>query len=250
MAWRVRNDVAPLGIATDAIKSVAVADAMATLGGIDLSGAGQICYLNSELDSSFVQNEESKDEGAAEAAKWVVLLRERGHDASVLVRELVRELRQQGLSIAGFVQVPRRRKGEVIGYEVSRLAGASRKVLARRVRSSGKNKNKNTRISFRFESPAFTDALGWLQADSPSAQIVVIDGSGALEGRGAGHYQSLVWALRLKTPKVIIATIRRDQYATISQRLGLGPRRLSVLEVAEGETQRAALAQTIVEASR
>lgn len=226
------------------LQSVAFAEALAGVEGIELSNPGHIQHLLGEVEPST----EPVEGRRPSRARWVLVLRSRGANASDTFVELAEELEARGLPVAGFVQRPRRRKGEVVAYEARRLGSADRVVVARRQRTPAAG-TKLTAQSFRFEPEGFARAAKWLQQDGRRSSVLFSDGVGKLESRGGGHQNTLVWALRQRAPKVVVVACRREQSAVLSSRLGLEGRQLAVIDAAAGATERAQLVERILASS-
>jgi len=73
----------------------------------------------------------------------------------------------------------------------------------------------------------------------------VIDGVGRLEANGGGHLGALSWAQRQRTPRVVVAAVRRDQSAVIARRLGLGVEQLTVVDDGDGESAQQRLVEAV-----
>ena len=61
------------------------------------------------------------------------------------------------------------------------------------------------------------------------------DGLSTLEAHGAGHFEALAWACRQRERKVFVLCVRRDQFPSILQRLGVDESEVARLPLASCE---------------
>jgi excisionase family DNA binding protein len=222
----------------EVLQSASFREALQQAGGYDLAGTGAIRYL----PAAGLPDGEGRPPPAPEAApasddavRLAVLLRPGGADAGGVLGHLAADLTRLGLRVAGFVRVPRRGRGGVQGYDLKRLGRPGRVPLARREAASGGS----SYARFAFRAGAFRTAAGWLKSDGAHADVLVIDGAGALEAGGGGHLATLVWACRRVGRTAVVLCVREDHLPTILQRLGRTMAGVLRLSLADGQDDRA-----------
>jgi nucleoside-triphosphatase THEP1 len=158
-------------------------------------------------------------------------------------------LHDEGVRVAGFVQVPRRTSSRVSGYDLQRLGSKTRLPLARR-RAPGGAGPVLAYSSFQFQVESFARARAWLVRDARRAEVLVLDGISTREADGGGHFEALAWASRLSTPLLVVACVRRDRIAAVVDKLGLAGRVVDLLDTNEAVAGPAAIERAIVAAVR
>jgi putative molybdopterin biosynthesis protein len=228
----------------EVLQSIAFRSAIERAGGYDASDAGMIRYLRAEPSASTLalpplerQNtRNSTVEPTAPAVvtdqgqtRWAIVVRDRGQDVSSQLLHAVTRLRKEGIRVGGFIQVPKRIRSRVAGYDLKRVIGNKRLSLARREASIGAGPVLAYR-SFQFREDSFAKAREWLERDAVDADVLVLDGVSTRESQGGGHFEALAWASRLPAPVFVLACVRRDRIAAIVDKLGLAGRLVAVLE--------------------
>lgn len=218
----------------EVMQSQAFRDAVRALPGHDPGRAGEIGYLPRSSDESLAHTRPAESpsgrtrsrptgRGKRVGLRCAFITRGHGQDASELMLRVVRALQKRGLVLCGCVQVPRRSRGRLSGYDLVRVGHAGSLPLARRETSQ-----KSGFAPFVFRDETFQAARGWINEDAGDARIAVIDSLGALESKGAGHFEAIAAALRASAPGFVIASARRDLLPALLDRLGI-PRAAALL---------------------
>ena len=121
--------------------------------------------------------------------RWAIVVRDRGQDVSSQLLHAVAGLRKEGIRVGGFVQVPKRIRSRVAGYDLKRVIGNKRLCLAHREAPIGTGPVLAYR-SFQFREDSFVKAREWLERDAVDADVLK-----RLRGRRASLRQS--WCLRV-----------------------------------------------------
>jgi nucleoside-triphosphatase THEP1/energy-coupling factor transporter transmembrane protein EcfT len=112
-------------------------------------------------------------------------------------------LRERGVPVAGFVQIPVWREGGKGGYLVRDVASGEERTLAVKV---GQDRGEHG-TPFRFESAGFAFAGAALARTRPGC-VLVLDELGPIELRGGGHMPAVRRALRRPGLAAVLATVR------------------------------------------
>lgn len=221
----------------EAMQSQTFRDAVRSLPGHDPERAGEISYLPRRSGAEEVttrtpdspsgrRREPRKPRGTRPGVRCAFVARGHGQDASELMLRIVRSLQKRGLAVCGCVQVPRRARGRLSGYDLVRVGQSGSAPLARR--EAGQ---KGEFAPFRFEHATFEAARSWIHDDARDARIAVIDSLGVLESKGEGHFEAVAEALRSGVPGFVLASARRDLLPAILDRLGIPRAAAQILDM-------------------
>ena len=249
----------------EVLQSVAFRSAAERAGGYDASDAGMIRYLRAEptapkpelpppperASTRISTVEPSSPAVVADQGqtRWAIVVRDRGQDVSSQLLHAVTRLRKEGVRVGGFIQVPKRIRSRVAGYDLKRLIGNKRLSLARRDAPLGAGPVLAYR-SFQFREDSFAKAREWLERDAVDADVLVLDGVSTRESQGAGHFEALVWASRHPAPVLVLACVRRDRVAAIVDKLGLAGRLIALMEAPTDGASEEAFGVSLVAAAR
>ena len=235
----------------EVLQSHAFRHAIERLGGYDASDAGVIRYLRpTPIPHPRPATGEGPGMGAGTGrTRWVIVARDRGRDASDSILRAAARLREDGLRVGGFVQVPKRTRTRVIGYDLQRVGDNKRIPLARRGSTVGAGPVLAYR-SFQFREDAFVKARDWLANEAGLADVLVLDGVSTRESQGGGHFEALAWATRLPSNALVVACMRRDRIAATVDKLGLTGRLVALLEAPVDADEEEAFGASIVAAAR
>jgi nucleoside-triphosphatase THEP1 len=242
----------------EVLQSLAFRTALERAGGYDASDAGVIRYLRSEPLPSRVPLPASPaaipagigvKESDSGLSRWVIVARDRGHHANAQLLRAAARLRREGFRVGGFVQVPKRTRASVVGYDLQRVIGKTRVPLARRKAPVAASPVLSYK-AFQFQEDTFVKAREWLARDVVHADVLVLDGVSTRESLGGGHFEALAWASRLPASVLVVACVRSDRVARIVTNLGLADRHVTVLDAATDRVSEEALEASIVAAAR
>ncbi len=144
----------------------------------------------------------------------VVVTGPRGSGKTSLVADLVRQLRESGDPVVGFVQPAMVRAGQRAGFQIVDLTSGRQAPLAT-PRADGRGEH-GTGFVFHAEGLALARAA----LDSPpQGAVLVADELGPVELRGGGHMATVRRALCLPGPRVAILVVRRSLVPALLSRL-------------------------------
>lgn len=172
----------------------------------------------------------------------VVITGGRGSGKTSLVANLVRQLRERGDPVVGFVQPATLRAGRRAGFQIIDLASGRQAPLAT-PRADGRGEHGT---GFVFHAEGLTLARAALDSP-PQGAVLVADELGPVELRGGGHMATVRRALCLPGPRVAILVVRRSLVPALLARL----RALEavVLDVEKTPHPMEALLETLAKAS-
>jgi nucleoside-triphosphatase THEP1 len=152
-------------------------------------------------------------------ARWALISSESGEGNAAAAAEVVERLAERGIRAAGFLQ---RRSVDERGakrFELERLPGKERAILA--VHGIPPRGPAEERFcSMTFHRDGFDTARRWIEEDASDAALVVLSGISKLEVYGRGHSEALSAALR-RDDKVILLCARASQLFHVVERFGL-----------------------------
>ena len=159
--------------------------------------------------------------GARNGTRWVLL----GREGAASAARVVDRLRERGLRVGGFLQVPCGPSGRLLGYDLVRLGKPDRVPLADCLSGPAPTTGQpHCRLGFRPAS--LVTAFRWLQDDVSDADVLVVDGVGKLEGAGQGHFPALQWVRDLARPMVVVLSARQDVLPAVRRKLSLSSKTL------------------------
>jgi nucleoside-triphosphatase THEP1 len=142
-------------------------------------------------------------------SSWSVIIAPVGRDKSEPTRRVIVELTLRGLAVGGFLQVWLGDDARVRGWDVERVDGSERTLLARESADP-------TLCSWAFEPSAFARAAAW--AREP-ADVVIIGGVGKMEAAREGHWPLLASLIADPAAPHVIACVRDSCLANIALEL-------------------------------
>jgi|GEM_PF-666138 len=165
-------------------------------------------------------------ERSRRTVRWTVLTRDRAEQ----MLDLVQVLRDRGLRVGGFVQVPSGpSSSKPLGYDLYRLSQPERIPLAERIRHDQRRPTGERHCELTFHTSTLARACEWLREDVAVSDLLIVDGVGRLEERGQGLFPALAWARMRARPKMIVLSSRSDHVPHITQRLALSDRLVTEL---------------------
>lgn len=165
-------------------------------------------------------------ERSRRTVRWTVLTRERAEQ----MLDLVQVLRDRGLRVGGFVQVPSGpASSKPLGYDLYRLSQPERIPLAERIVHDQRRPTGERYCELTFHTSTLARACEWLREDVAVSDLLIVDGVGRLEERGQGLFPALAWARMQARPKMIVLSSRPDHVPHITQRLALSDRLVTEL---------------------
>jgi len=165
-------------------------------------------------------------ERSRRTVRWTVLTRDRAEQ----MLDLVQVLRDRGLRVGGFVQVPSGpSSSKPLGYDLYRLSQPERIPLAERILHDQRRPTGERYCELTFHTSTLARACEWLREDVTVSDLLIVDGVGRLEERGQGLFPALAWARMQARPKMIVLSSRPDHVPHITQRLALSDRLVTEL---------------------
>lgn len=179
---------------------------------------------------------------------WALISGEKGQGKAEFVLEVARRLGERGLKVAGFVQQGLEdAQTEQKRYELHRLATGERAVLA--VEGiAAKGPTQELFCTYAFKNEIFEVARGWVEADAPGADVVIVSEVSKLEIAGKGHAAALRHALGLEGPRVVVVSARASQLFYVVENFGLGADPVAAVELPADGAQREGLVSEIAAA--
>lgn len=162
-------------------------------------------------------------------ARWALLTGPKGSGKSTQALEVIRQLRESGLRVEGFVQAGTIDELERKGFDLLRLRNEERLHLARP--GSEEKSGEEAFCSFLFQQSAFEVACNWVLEDGPGADVIVVDEVSKLEAAGKGHHDAIVWGLGRDDVRVMMLCVRADQLFYVMERFGLEEEPFAMIEV-------------------
>jgi len=170
-------------------------------------------------------------------ARWALLTGPKGSGKSTQALEVVRQLRDAGLRVEGFVQAGTIDELERKGFDLLRLRDEQRLHLARP--GSEEKSGEEAFCSFVFRQSAFDVARSWVLEDGPGADVIVVDEVSKLEAAGKGHHDVISWGLGRDDVRVMMLCVRADQLFYVMEKFRLEEEPFAMIEVpAEGPALR------------
>jgi nucleoside-triphosphatase THEP1 len=133
------------------------------------------------------------------------------------VRSVAAALAARGLRVGGFTQRTVRPETGPASIEMTRLGGGPTLPLARSGAAGAAADPAS--CSFAFDAGAIDQARRWVEEDARVADVVVLDGIGALELGGGGHRSAVEKALAAGV--LALLAVRDDQLVYALEALGL-----------------------------
>jgi len=113
---------------------------------------------------------------------WSAIVGGRKTDKPKAALAVARRLEERGLRVGGFIQREvLDEKGEVAGWDVERVDGSARKLLAR-------TSDTPELCDYTFDAAGFAQAAAWA---SEPCDVVVVGSVGKLEAEKQGHFSVL-----------------------------------------------------------
>ncbi len=165
---------------------------------------------------------------ARHGTRWVLL----GREGAASAARVVDRLRERGLRVGGFLQVPCGPADRILGYDLVRLGKPDRVPLADCLSGPAPTTgHPHCRLGFRPSSLVL--AFRWLKDDACDADVLVVDGVGKLEGMGLGHFPALQWVRDLSRPMVVVLSARQDVLPAVRRKLSLSSKTLETATCAD-----------------
>lgn len=165
--------------------------------------------------------------------RWALISGPKGTGKSRTTARLATALSARGIAVAGFVQEAMEVDGERQGYRLRRLGKGDERVVARR-NSTPRGPREESFCSFVFDNDAFDMARGWLEADAPDAQVLLLDEVSKLEVAGKGHHDAVTAALA--TGKLVVLSVQAAQLFGVLERFALEAP-VASFEIADGDDE-------------
>jgi putative molybdopterin biosynthesis protein len=160
--------------------------------------------------------------------RWTILTRQRADQ----MLGLVRTLRDRGLRVGGFVQVPSGPASDKpLGYDLYRLAHPERAPLAERIRHDQRRPSGDIFCELSFHSATLARVCEWLKEDVADSDLLIVDGVGRLEDRGQGLFPALAWIRAQDRPKLMILSSRQHHVPHVAERLSLSDKQVGELSL-------------------
>jgi nucleoside-triphosphatase THEP1 len=158
-------------------------------------------------------------------------------------------LRDKGVRVGGFLQLPREDELGRKWYDLLRLSRGQKMVLAGPASGPAVEEvGKTSLCSFVFHDETFAAAQAWVQEDSATADVLMIDEVSKLEVGGKGHHDAVVTALGAAGASVVVLCIRADQLFYVVDRFGLQDDAVGVLELPADDCSTGQFASQLAEA--
>jgi putative molybdopterin biosynthesis protein len=187
-----------------------------TLGFADSRRCGEMRYVPAHRAGASTARPDARI-----GTRWVLLEREGAASAA----RVVDRLRERGLRVGGFLQVPCGPSDRLLGYDLVRLGKPDRVPLADCLSGPAPATGQpHCRLGFRPAS--LVTAFRWLQDDVSDADVLVVDGVGKLERMGQGHFPALQWVRDLARPMVVVLSARQDVLPAVRRKLSLSSKML------------------------
>lgn len=130
---------------------------------------------------------------------WSAIIGGRNTDKPGAALAVARRLEAKGLRVGGFVQREvLDDKGEVKGWDVERLDGSERRLLAR-------TSDTPELCDYTFDAAGFAQAAAWAQEP---CDVVVVGSVGKLEADKKGHFSVLERLARAEGGPHVLACVR------------------------------------------
>jgi len=130
---------------------------------------------------------------------WSAIIGGRNTDKPKAALDVARRLQAKGLRVGGFVQREvLDDKGEVAGWDVERVDGSARKLLAR-------TSDCPELCDYTFDASGFAQAAAW--ADEP-CDVVIVGSVGKLEADKKGHFTVLERLAKAPEGPHVLACVR------------------------------------------
>lgn len=169
---------------------------------------------------------------------WSAIIGGRKTDKTAATLAVVRRLEAQGLVVRGFVQREvRAPSGDIAGWDVERLGGAERAVLAR-------TSPEPELCDYTFDPAGFAQAAAWA---SEPCDVVVVSGVGKLEEEQHGHFPALERLARARGGPHVLAVVRDSSLTRVGLAL---PDASGWLELPCDEAALEAFADEVARAAR
>lgn len=130
---------------------------------------------------------------------WSAIIGGRKADKTRAALVVARRLRAQGVAVGGFVQREvLAASGDVAGWDVERVDGGARRVLARTSPTP-------ELCDYTFDAAGFAQAAAWA---SEPCEVVLVGGVGKLEADKQGHFPVLERLARAPDGPHVLAVVR------------------------------------------
>jgi nucleoside-triphosphatase THEP1 len=144
--------------------------------------------------------------------RWALISDEQTQTRTACISEMVARLRRARVSVGGFIQ---RRTDDDKGFELVHLLDDRECIaLAQKPAISGVLVD-DAACDYVFEEAAFRTARHWIEEDSRTCDLIVLDVISKMETYGHGHGASLKAALALAADKVVLIGVRASQLDAI-----------------------------------
>lgn len=176
---------------------------------------------------------------------FALVIGEKGGSRSEAVREIAEALAARGVKVGGFTQRTLRPAAGASRIEISRVGKAAVRTLARSGAEGGGADPAS--CAFVFDAAVLEEVRRWVLEDAADADVVVLDGIGALELGGGGHREAVAHALA--AAPVAILSVRHDQLVYALEAFDPGDP-LAAYTAGEGPAALAAFAADVARACR
>ena len=144
-------------------------------------------------------------------SNWSAIVGARGDDKTKALDQVLSQLQQQGVRLAGFYQERVvDAADEVLGWDIVRLGGPGRRSLARR------SPNPDL-CEYAFEAPGFAVAAEWARASD--VDLLVVGGLGKLEAAETGHWPLVQTLIEDASAPHALLCIRDTSLSSLAFRL-------------------------------
>ncbi|MGI5862050.1 MAG: nucleoside-triphosphatase [Myxococcales bacterium] len=134
-----------------------------------------------------------------------------GAGKTTTVLRAARQLADQGLAVAGIVQLARREAGRALDYRLQEVSSGEERPFASRAPEGH---------GFVFDAAGWSWARERIDRARAGADVVIVDELGRLEGRGEGHLPALLAPSEAERARLWIVAVREDAADEIERRLG------------------------------
>ncbi len=177
--------------------------------------------------------------------RWILIAGPKRTDRSGNALELMKRLRDSGVSVGGFVQLKRHDATGRGGIELLRLRTGERRQLARDT-SPSLGSSDEVVCSMKFFPQVFDEARLWVETDEKESDLLVIGDISKLEVSGDGHHKSLTYALCSEKLEAVVMCARADQLFYIVEKYELEDDGIAWLELPANRQEREAFFEKVV----
>jgi len=163
-------------------------------------------------------------------AKVFVVYGPRGAGKTSATVRLGEALTDLGIGVGGFFQRVVHDDLERRGYDLVSMHDRTNTLML--ARPGGTEKPGESAVcSYSFSQDALAMGRNWLENDSKTDRVLVLDEISKLEVRGEGHASALRWALTLSNDTLLLLSVRGDQLFYVLEAFGFDDSIVGYMEV-------------------